>query len=81
MEWVVEIFHSSDENAMTISTFFLGYKGGRSSMNRMELVSVSFVVPSMTLFALLCTRPNFSRFVCGVVMNPNFDAAGKGGVA
>ena len=54
--------------ALTCSTFCLVCIGGRSSMNLMVSMGVSWVVPSMTRIASFCTLSSLNRFVCAIVV-------------
>ena len=52
----------------TCSTFCLVCIGGKSRMNLMVSVDVSFVVPSMTRTTSFCTLSSFSRCYCLTVV-------------
>ena len=57
--------------ALTCSTFCLVSTGGRSSINFMVSMGVSFAVPSVIRIASFCTLSSFCRFDCAIVVRPS----------
>ena len=85
-------FSTALKYTLSCSTFCLVSIGGRSNINLMVSVGVSFVVPSVTRIASFCTLSSFSRFVYSAIVvmpspqsvtlniTPHFDAVERGGV-